>query len=261
MFLDQSWIIFQQIFQRTYQRIFQKRQFCQNMILLKMRYSSNSKETWDFLIGVQNRIRGAKLFREQREELHGKLEEAFMLIKIRREEEHQIFEQESAQNYIRLKSLVEKGLLQAEETHEYKETREFLKKIQSEFKGVKLVREQREELYARLQTAFDILGKRLDEYFRHKKKNWEVKMQFTLSRLSADIYELQEALSKEQSYLNELEDHMEIITLSGKENNARPGLEARLSSARLSIERKQQQIHHLEIERVELQTKLDEPEN
>ena len=218
--------------------------------------SQNTKETWDFLIGVQNRIKGAKLFREQREELFGGLQEAFDMIKLRREEERQVFDQESHQNYIRLKSLVEKGLNQAEETHEYKETREFLKKIQSEFKGIKLVREQREELYSRLQTAFDILGKRLDEFFRYKKKNWEVKMQFTLSRLSADIFELQDALNKEQSYLNELEDNLEIVVSSGKDKDVLASLEARISSTRRSIERKRQQILDLEIEKDELKNRL-----
>ena len=223
--------------------------------------SENTKETWDFLIGVQNRIKGAKLFREQREELFGSLQEAFTMIKLRREEEQQIFAEESQQNYIRLKALVEKGLIQAEETHEYKETREFLKKIQSDFKGIKMAREQREELYSRLQTAFDILGKRLDEFFRYKKKNWEVKMQFTLSRLSADIFELQETLNKEQSYLNELEDHLEIIVSSGKDKDAQASLEARIVSARHSIERKRQQVLHLEIEKDELMNRLEEPEN
>jgi hypothetical protein len=222
--------------------------------------SENTREAWDSLIAVQNRIKGAKLFREQRDELFGRLQGAFEMIKLRRDEERQVFEQESKENYNRLKALVEKGLIQAEETHEYKETREFLKKIQSEFKGIKLVREQREELYSRLQTAFDILGKRLDEFFRYKKKNWEVKMQFTLSRLSADIFELQEALHKEQAYLNELEDHLEIIVSSGKDKDALVGLEARISSTQRSIERKRQQILDLEIEKDELKNRLEEPE-
>ena len=224
-------------------------------------HSENTREAWDFLLTVQTRIKGAKLFREQRDELYGKLQAAFEMIKTKREEERHVFEQEAQQNYSRLKALVEKGLIQAEETHEYKETREFLKKIQSEFKGIKLVREQREELYSRLQTAFDILGKRLDEFFRYKKKNWEVKMQFTLSRLAADIFELQETLRKEQAYLAELEDHLEIIGSSGKDKDALVGLESRITSTQRSIERKRQQILDLEIEKDELKNRLEEPEN
>ena len=223
--------------------------------------SLDSKQTWDFLIGVQNRIKSSKLFREQRDELFTRLQDAFGMIKLRREEERQQFENESQENYLRLKALVEKGLFQAEESHEYKETREFLKKIQSEFKGTKMIHEQREELYSRLQTAFDILGKRLDDFFRHKKKNWEVKMQFTLSRFSADIYELQEALNKESAYLNELEDQLDIIVSSGMEKEAKTGLQARITSTRRNIERKRQQILILETEKNELQTRLENPIN
>ena len=223
--------------------------------------SPDSKQAWDFLINLQNRIKVAKLLREQREELYAGLQDAFTLIKTRREEERHQFDNEAQQNYLRLKALVEKGLIQAEETHEYKETREFLKKIQSEFKGVKMIHEQREELYSRLQTAFDILGKRLDEFFRHKKKNWEVKMQFTLSRFSAEIYELQEALNKETAYLEELEDQLEIIVSAGIEKDAKAGLQARITSTSRSIERKRQEMINLEIQKTELQNRLDNPEN
>jgi len=135
-----------------------------------------------------------------------------------------------------------------------------LKKIQSEFKGIKMAHEQREELYSRLQTAFDILGKRLDDFFRHKKKNWEVKMQFTLSRLSVDIYELQTALDKDQAYLKELEDQLDIIVSAGKEKDSITGLEARIFSTRHSIEHKIRQIADLEVNKNDLQNRLEDPE-
>ena len=222
--------------------------------------SRDFRSTWDFLIAVQGRIKGAKLFREQREELFVGLQDAFTRVKSWRDEERQTFENESQQNYVRLKALVEKGLIQAEETHEYKDTREYLKKIQAEFKGIKMAHEQREELYSRIQTAFDILGKRLEEFFRNKKKNWVVKMQYKLSQYSVDIFELHEALKKEQTYLNELEDQLDIVISSGKDSSAKLGLQARIHSALSSIERKQKQIESLEIEQSELQHRLEQPE-
>jgi hypothetical protein len=222
--------------------------------------SADLRAAWDLLLGIQTRIKGAKLLREHRDELFAGLQDAFTMIKLRRDEERQVFDQEAHHNYTRLKALVEKGLIQAEETHEYKETREFLKKIQSEFKGIKMIHEQREELYSRLQTAFDILGKRLDDFFRHKKKNWEVKMQFTLSRFSADIYELQTALEKEEAYLKELEDQMDIIVSGGKEKDALAGIQARIASTRRGIEVKRRQVNDLETEKNELQNRLEEPQ-
>ncbi len=222
--------------------------------------SEDLKRTWEMLVGIQNRMKSSKLLREQRDELYAQLQDAFEMIKMRRDEERQIFDQEAHHNYTRLKMLVDKGLAQAEETHEFKETREFLKKIQSEFKGIKMAHEQREELYSRLQTAFDILGKRLDDFFRHKKKNWEVKMQFTLSRLSVDIYELQTALDKDQAYLKELEDQLDIIVSAGKEKDSITGLEARIFSTRHSIEHKIRQIADLEVNKNDLQNRLEDPE-
>ncbi len=223
--------------------------------------SRDFRATWDFLIGIQNRIKAAKLFREQREELFTGLQDAFTTVKSWRDEERQTFENEAQQNYLRLKALVEKGLIQAEETHEYKDTREYLKKIQAEFKGIKMAHEQREELYSRLQTAFDILGKRLDEFFRNKKKNWSVKMQYKLSQFEVEIFELSEALKKEQEYLSDLEDQLDIIVSAGRESSAKIGLEARIGSAQRSIERKQKQILSLEMERNELQVRLEQPDD
>jgi hypothetical protein len=222
--------------------------------------SEDLRALWESLLDLQNQVRSSKLLREHRDELYVALQQAFGMVKKRREEERQLFDQESYNNYTRIKALVEKGLKQAEETHEYKETREFLKKIQSEFKGIKMLHEQREELYSRLQTAFDILGKRLDDFFRHKKKNWEVKMQFTLSRFAADIYELQTSIDKDQDYLKELEDQLDIIVSADKDNEFVTGLQARIASTRISIDQKRHKIAQLGIDKSELQNRLEEPE-
>jgi hypothetical protein len=222
--------------------------------------NEDSRAVWSALLEIQARLKESRLLREHRDELYKLLQHAFEMIKLRRDEERRIFDQDAHQNYTRLKALVDKGLAQAEETHEYKETREFLKKIQSEFRGLKMVHEQREELYSRLQTAFDILGRRLDDFFRNKKKNWEVKMQFTVSRLSADVYELQTSLEKDEFYLKELEDQLEIVTSAGKEKDALAGLQARISSTRLTIDQKRRQISDLETDKDELQTRLNNPE-
>jgi hypothetical protein len=156
--------------------------------------------------------------------------------------------------------LVEKGLLQAEETHEYKDTREFLKKIQSEFKGIKMIKEEREELYSRLQTAFEILNTRVDEYFHTKKKNWEVRMQYKLAECNTEIHELKDSIEKDKESLAELEDHLDILVSSGKDNIARAGVEARIISAKAGIEKKFQDIQRLETEMQDLKNRI-EPED
>lgn len=220
----------------------------------------NFKETWDFLIEVQSLFKGTRLLREHREEIYMLLQEAFDNMKTLREKEQSAFEKEAFTNYDRLKALVEKGFCQAVETNQYKETREFLKKIQSEFKGTRLTREQREELYSRLQTAFDILGKRLDEFFRQKKKNWEVKMQYKLTEYLTDIFDLEESLKKDHSYLKDLEDQLDIAESGGKGNIATTGLKSRITSTRETIDRKEQQIRELESELKHLKDRLEQGE-
>jgi hypothetical protein len=213
------------------------------------------KETWNSLLEVQSLFKETRLLKEHREELYLLLQGAFDRLKALREREKSDFENEAVSNYERLKILVDKGLKQARETNQYKETREFLKKIQSEFKGTRLLSGQREELYSRLQSAFNILGKRLDEYFRLKKKNWAVTMQYKLSQYSTDIFGLQESLKKDRSYLLELEDQLEIASGS---STAVMGLKARIASTRALIQRKEKEITDLESEMNSLKERLEE---
>ena len=205
---------------------------------------------------IQTEIRDSMLLRENRETLRAILQEAFITLNLRQDHEKHTFEIDAQKNYIRLKAMVNDGLVQAEESNEYKETREYLKKIQSEFKGIKLIREEREELYSRLQSAFEILNKRVDEFFHEKKKNWEIKMQYKLSALSTDIFELGESLENDFETLKELEDHLHVIQSSGKETSAVLSLKARISSARISIEKKENLIRNMETEMADLKKRM-----
>ncbi len=195
---------------------------------------------------LQSEIRNTQLLKDQREELYSLLQEAFESLSIRQDENQVVFNKEAKSNYERLKLLVDKGFAQAEETIKYKETREFLKKIQSEFAAIKMVREQREELYSRLQSAFNILNKRVDEFFREKKKNWMLKMQYKFSESSSEIFTLQQSLAKDQISLDELEDQLEIVVLAAKSKEVVAGLQSRINSTKKTIERKLQEIQTLE---------------
>jgi hypothetical protein len=210
---------------------------------------------------LQAEMKDLTLKREHRDQCYKMLQDAFETLSLRQDTENDSFEKEARRNYERLKTLVSQGLVQAEETHQYKETREFLKMIQSEFKGIKLIREQREELYSRLQTAFDILGKRLDDFFRQKKKNWAVKMEYRLSEYNAEIFDLEAVLEKEQEALSEMEDQLEIMISGGKDNDAIIGLKARISSAKTGIERKKKLSRQLKTEMDDLKNKLEPEEN
>ncbi len=210
---------------------------------------------------IQAEMKELPLKREQRDELYSLLQNAFETLSLRQDEVNESFEKTARVNYDRLKIMVNQGLKQAEETHQYKETREFLKMIQAEFKGIKLIREQREELYSRLQTAFDILGKRLDEYFREKKKNWAVKMEYKVSEFNSEIYSLEAALEKDIAALAGMEDQLEIMISGGKDHDAISGLKARVNAAKISIGHKEEQAKQLRSGLDELKNRLDPEEN
>jgi hypothetical protein len=227
-------------------------------VLKLFNQGTDTRTIWNRLIEVQNEVRNKKLRREDRSELLEKLQDAFSLIKMEREDQQQKFRTEANISYQKLKKLVEEGLRLAEESHEYKETREFLKKIQSEFKGVKMVHEQREELYSRLQTAFDILSARVNDFFHNKKKNWETKMSFTISRFDAENFELQQNLDNEKQYLGELYDQLDILTSAGRDQMAILALKARITSVENSIELKIDQIQKNQNDRDELKLRLEQ---
>ncbi len=228
-------------------------------ILSQAEQSTDFKTVREQLKELQTQIRESGLLRDQRLELQAILQQAFEKLNFRQDEERGSFTKEASENYKRIKALVSKGLAQAEETHEYKDTREFLKKIQSEFKGIKMIKEEREELYARLQSAFEILNTRVDEYFHTKKKNWEVRMQYKLAETNTEIHQLKSEIEKDAENLSELEDHLDILVSSGKDSTAKTGIEARIISARSGIEKKTREIDRLEAEMLELKNRI-EPE-
>ncbi len=206
---------------------------------------------------LQSRLKDSILLREQKDELYGALQEAFTLINQRQDSERTQFEQEGMDNYRRLGKLVADGLLQAQESTEFRETREFLKKIQAEFKGIRMHKDHREELYSRLQSAFAILRERTDEYFREKQKNWEVKMEFRLRDLNVRVLELQVDISREKERLDALRDQLDILELKSSDHPARLMVVAQIQSVTDSIRRKEEQIAAAAGEIEELQGRLE----
>jgi hypothetical protein len=210
---------------------------------------------------LQNEIRNAGMLKEHRDELNQILQEAFLRLGRRQDTEQNSFHQEAGENYQYLKKLVDQGFSQAENSTKYKETREFLKKIQSEFKRLKLIREQREELYTVLQKAFTILNKRVDEFFRNKKKNWMLKMEYRFTESSGNIFRLEEGLEKDLVRIKELEDQLEIALMADKEDFVIEGLRSRIQSLQRSIEKKQAEIKDLEQKMEDLHQILEPDES
>lgn len=215
------------------------------------------KEVRDRIRDMQSRLKDSILLREQKDELYAALQEAFTEINRRQDSERSQFEQEGTENYKRLGKLVADGLQQAQESMEFRETREFLKRIQAGFKGIRMHKDHREELYSRLQSAFTILRERTDQYFREKQKNWEVKMEFRLRDLNVRVLELQVEISREKERLEALQDQLDILDQKPSDHPARLMVVAQIQSVTDSIRKKEELIDAAAGEIEDLQGRLE----
>lgn len=110
------------------------------------------------LIKAQNEIKGKKLKREQREELFQVIRSAFEDVNKRQDDDRNNFDGETAENYKKLQKIVGDAISFAENTEEFTAAREQLINAQNAIKGVKLRREQRDELYAQIRAVFEVLN-------------------------------------------------------------------------------------------------------
>ena len=228
-----------------------------NGIAAEIKNNNDFKTLKDKLKSLQLEMRDINLSKEHRKDLSEQIQLCFEEIFDLQDKERGYFHKESKENYKSLKELIDKAYKQAETTHEYKDTREFLKKIQGEFKGIKLKSDEREELYTKLQKAFEILNTRVDEYFHTKKKNWEVRMQYKIAEMQTEIENLEDAIETDKENLLELEDQLDIIITSGKQSIAKEGLMARIASARISIQKKTEKIAEMETELEKLEDRVN----
>ncbi len=112
------------------------------------------------LINVQNLIKGLKLKRDQRNELYQFIRDAFDEVNIRQEAERTTFNQETSDNYDKLKITVSDAIAFAESNEDFGLAREQLINVQNQIKSLKLKREHRDELFADIRAVFENLNQK-----------------------------------------------------------------------------------------------------
>jgi len=137
------------------------------------------KDAWTKLRSVQSMFKGVKMVKEQHDELWSKLQEAFETLKFRESEYYEEKEKEWSENYETLNSKVDEALKVAESAEHFKDSWEKLKAVQAEFKGVKMKREQHDQVWEKMQTAFETLKRRQEE----KRLSFDTDCEENFSRL------------------------------------------------------------------------------
>lgn len=148
------------------------------------------KEAREKLIEVQNTIKNSRLKKEQREELFQKIRDAFDSLSERQNVERDSFDKECNDNYIMLKSNIDGAIVFAQNSTNFKQARETLISAQNAIKGMRLKKEQREELYAKIRETFNDINKKQSEereqFERETSENF-TKLVTRIEQIESDI--------------------------------------------------------------------------
>lgn len=203
------------------------------------------KEKWELLLHIQQQFKDRKLEKSARNELYDKLQELFHRVKSEQYHNQQEFEELADQHRDYLTPLVEKAYEMAQNCREFKKTKAYLIKIQSDFKGRRMRGNEREKLFSRLQSAFDLLGNRLDEYIAERRELRRTRKQEALSELDQKIDNLEQALEAEKQQLAQLESsYQDALLLEGGSVSAEK-IKPQMEMIKSSITRKECDLEDL----------------
>ncbi len=219
------------------------------------------KENWDLLIKVQQDFRELKIEKVAREELYGELQTLFETLKSSQDQKQSDFEQAANENFEHLQPLVEKALEQARKSQEFKKTKNFLIKVQSEFKGKRMRAEEREKLYARLQSAFDTLNQRINEHVALRKEVREFRVDSKMSDVQKQIDDLETSIAEDMTKLQMFENKLEDSQILSSIQTGADNLKNQIEVLKAAIAGKAKQLSDLEEEVHKLQGRKDWLEN
>lgn len=207
--------------------------------------SENFKETFEELKIIQQAFKEHKLLKEDREVLYQRLQDAFETIKAKQNKYFEEKDREADENYNRLKPLVEKAFERAQTSMEFKKTKEHLKKIQAEFKGIKMRANEREELYSKLQSCFDTLHKRQDEYYASKKDKIELHINYQISDIDLKIQALKDDINKDLASINSLSESEDNLIIDDTSTDPSQDIDNHIKIRKAAIARKEEELAEL----------------
>ncbi len=219
------------------------------------------KENWDLLIKIQQDFRELKFEKAAREELYAELQTLFETLKSSQDQKQSDFEQAANENFEHLQPLVEKALEQARKSQEFKKTKNFLIKVQSEFKGKRMRAEEREKLYSRLQSAFDTLNRRINEHVALRKEVREFRVDSKMSDVQKQIDDLETSIAEDMTKLQMFENKLEDSQILSSIQTGADNLKNQIEVLRAAIAGKAKQLSDLEEEVHKLQDRKDWLEN
>ncbi len=221
------------------------------------RQETDFKLAFERLRFIQQSFRELQVDPAEREGLYNRLQQAFEVLKKRQEHYFNERDSESITNYNRLKPLIRKGLERAQTSTEFKKTREMLKRLQGEFKGIKMKPDSRQELYSMLQRSFDVLNQRHDQYLVSKKEKLEFRVEAQLSDVVLRIQEAEKELERYHDQIEELTDLADNPIFEAQGGNTPEDIKNQIMVLRAAVARKKATLAQLQEEKGQLEQKKD----
>ncbi len=218
---------------------------------------SDFKIAFERLRFIQQSFRDLQVDPAEREGLYNRLQQSFDLLKKRQQNYFDERDSESNTNYNRLKPVIRKGLERAQTSMEFKKTREMLKRLQEEFKGIKMKPDSRQELYSLLQKAFDTLNQRHHEYLATKKDRLEFRVEAQLADVILRAEETQKELKRYQEQIEELTHLAHNPLFETLKGNTPEDIKNQILVLRAAIARKQEALAQLLEEKAQLEQKKE----
>jgi len=226
----------------------------------KINSSTEIKPEREELKNLQNEITKANLLHQHRNELWNTIQELFERVNKSIEKGKIKADTDLETNYLNLKKQVDEAYHQAKTSTEYKHTKNFIMSVQKEFKGLRLRPEDRNELWTKISNAFDLITSRIDDYYRNKRGDWDVKMQTKIYASHKQKDDLEKDNIRKRTQLRSLIDQLSILKMRGDSKQLIEITENKISDIERLIEKQRIEIEILTKNIENFETEIDEPE-
>lgn len=188
------------------------------------------------LISLQKELKDLVLSKSQRDELFGRIREVFNGLNDMQDENREEFEAEANTNFAKIEIKVNEALMNVEYSYDFKDIREGLLTVQDEAKILKLKRNQRNELMAKIREGFEKFDKKRNEYLNNKKEEKRKKLNSILENLNQKLVRLNEQISEEEKAIEGQENSEDLKRKLTEKQEIVKSTELRISDLQKELE-------------------------
>jgi hypothetical protein len=166
-------------------------------------------EAFALLKDLQDTTNKAQILRDSRSTFYSRLDEAFKAIK-------QKADSENSANYTIASKLVSLAVETSKQADLFKDARQILISAQNDLKEIRLGRQQKDELFAVLRSAFDQLNEEQEKFYAQKRQENAGRLEEALRNLKRIVARKKEGMEALYSAKQHAESKTSIIKVDKK---------------------------------------------